>query len=468
MFGSEAFALALSSTGATEASCSGFRRPNDGKCSWNQKMGSRCRAQCPSKVTTSRRFVLNWKRLTCLGPRVLANCPDRQSPPCFPTEFREACENKSWPEGLEPDKAWEFLLNGYLAATELRWQRTLSEQHSPQTSRTCFDGLKIGDVLPEQRKQHDFHHFRTNFSNSPPNKISISANSVYVTVGFNDLRVLLDASIQEEATNIHFVGIDLNDFAVAKTLVIAAMLNDASIAVNEVLQVWYSSTWSRGTFSSFKRTVLALKPPAQKPGIRRLVDFWKSTAAPDLTRCRQEWLQYFASDARKWDACTIASLVRQQDRLAACRYFLTGDVWDEREESADQLEVGSITMWALPFGSLPLHNADSIFATMNLEDYLPVSDEAGSIVQLFVNDICKKLNSIRQLLVEGRLEIEIWQDELTLDSCQLISQISALSPAAISWSNLLTTQTLLHSMLWQQGVPHQAHLLRTTPIPWSG
>ena len=399
---------------------------------------------------------------------MLANCPDRQSPPCFPTEFREACENKSWPEGLEPDKAWEFLLNGYLAATELRWQRTLSEQHSPQTSRTCFDGLKIGDVLPEQRKQHDFHHFRTNFSNSPPNKISISANSVYVTVGFNDLRVLLDASTQEEATNIHFVGIDLNDFAVAKTLVIAAMLNDASIAVNEVLQVWYSSTWSRGTFSSFKRTVLALKPPAQKPGIRRLVDFWKSTAAPDLTRCRQEWLQYFASDARKWDACTIASLVRQQDRLAACRYFLTGDVWDEREESADQLEVGSITMWALPFGSLPLHNADSIFATMNLEDYLPVSDEAGSIVQLFVNDICKKLNSIRQLLVEGRLEIEIWQDELTLDSCQLISQISALSPAAISWSNLLTTQTLLHSMLWQQGVPHQAHLLRTTPIPWSG
>lgn len=215
------------------------------------------------------------------------------------------------------------------------------------------------------------------------------------------------------------------------------MLNDASIPVNHVLQVWYSSTWSKGTFSSFKRSVWALELPAQKPGIHQLVDFWKSAAAPDLTNCRREWLRYFVNDARKWDACTIASLVRQLDRLAACRYFLTGDVCDEREESADQLEVGSLTMWALPLGSLPLRNADSIFATMSLEDYLPVPEQADSIIQLFVNDISKKLNSIRQLLLEGRLEIEIWQDELTSDSCQLLSRISALSPAGISWSNLL-------------------------------
>ena len=71
-------------------------------------------------------------------------------------------------------------------------------------------------------------------------------------------------------------------------------------------------------------------------------------------------------------------------------------------KSLKLVDVGSMTMWALPPGySLPLHNADSIFATMNLEDYLPVPADEADMVQLFVHNVLKKLNHIRKLLLDA-------------------------------------------------------------------
>lgn len=369
--------------------------------------------------------------------------------PCFLQEFCDVCGTKSsWPQDICQKSASEFLLNGYMAATGLRWQRTLSGQHSPQTSKTCFASLQLGDLLPEQAKWHDFHTFRTNFSNSPPSKMSMRANGTYIGVGVNDLRLLLDASIEEGAVGMRFVGIDLNDFAVARSLVITAMLRNSDIPVTHILQVWYSSTWSWETVSSFKQTLSVMEFPKESSRVKQLLEFWKSAEAPDLRSSRQKWLNYFVSEERKWDACTVASFTRLQDRLAACKYFITGEVCDGKRERP---EVGSITMWAVPLDLdylLPLHNADSIFATMNLEDFLPVHAEAADIVQLFVKDVLKKLNFVRKLLLDGKLEIEIWQEEVVLANCQVIKRISALSPAGISWSNILdyTDVASFHSL----------------------
>lgn len=369
--------------------------------------------------------------------------------PCFLQEFCDVCGTKnSWPQDICQKSASEFLLNGYMAATGLRWQRTLSGQHSPQISKTCFASLQLGDLLPEQAKWHDFHTFRTNFSNSPPSKMSMCANGTYIGVGVNDLRLLLDASIEEGAVGMRFVGIDLNDFAVARSLVITAMLRNSDIPVTHILQVWYSSTWSWETVSSFKQTLSVMEFPKKSSRVKQLLEFWKSAEAPDLRSSRQKWLNYFVSEERKWDACTGASFTRLQDRLAACEYFITGEVCDGKGERP---EVGSITMWSVPLDLeylLPLHNADSIFATMNLEDFLPVHAEAADIVQLFVKDVLKKLNFVRKLLLDGKLEIEIWQEEVVLANCQVIKRISALSPAGISWSNILdyTDVASFHSL----------------------
>ena len=369
--------------------------------------------------------------------KLLPHEPDAPAAPCFPQEFCEACEMGSWPHCLDEESALQVLANGYAAAAKWRWKRILSGHDRSQASKVNFGGLQLGGVLPEYQKFHHFHCFRTNFSNSPPSKMYMSSNLAYVGIGFNDLRVLIDATIEEGASGVRFVGIDLNEFSVAKSMIIAAMLKDPGTAVNHVLQVWYSSTWSKGTLSSFKKAVLAIDASIHRPPVKQLLEFWKCAEAPDLRTCRQEWLNYFVSETRRYDASTIASFVQLRDRLAACKYFVTGEVGDE---SVEKMEVGSITMWALPAHfsvSLPLHNADSIFATMNLEDYLPVRPDGPDIIQSFVNDVLKKLEHIRALLVDGRLQIDIWQGEVTVGNCHLMHAISTLSPAGISWSNLL-------------------------------
>ena len=221
--------------------------------------------------------------------------------PCFLQEFCDVCGTKnSWPQDICQKSASEFLLNGYMAATGLRWQRTLSGQHSPQISKTCFASLQLGDLLPEQAKWHDFHTFSTNFSNSPPSKMSMCANGTYIGVGVNDLRLLLDASIEEGAVGMRFVGIDLNDFAVARSLVITAMLRNSDIPVTHILQVWYSSTWSWETVSSFKQTLSVMEFPKKSSRVKQLLEFWKSAEAPDLRSSRQKWLNYFVSEERKY------------------------------------------------------------------------------------------------------------------------------------------------------------------------
>lgn len=111
---------------------------------------------------------------------------------------------KSRPQSLSRESALEFLLNWLLAATELRWQRTLSGQHSLQTSKNSFDSLELGDLLPQHFKQHDVHNFRTNFSNSPPNKVSMSSNSTHAGIGFNDLRLLPNARIEKGWHSLHW------------------------------------------------------------------------------------------------------------------------------------------------------------------------------------------------------------------------------------------------------------------------
>jgi hypothetical protein len=295
------------------------KKINAGRCSWNAKTGAKCKALCLSKGCPEFQTTYMSRLLPC-------KLHGAVSAPCFPQEF---CDKmKSRPQSLSRESALEFLLNWLLAATELRWQRTLSGQHSLQTSKNSFDSLELGDLLPQHFKQHDVHNFRTNFSNS---------NSTHAGIGFNDLRLLPDARIEKGASGIRFTGIHLNDFSVTKALVIAAMLMDKNISANHILQVWYSSTWSKGTFSSFKKTMLAMEPPILRAGMKQFLEFWKSAEAPDLASCRQQWLQHFVSDERKWDACTIASLIRPCDQLAACKYFVTGEVCDE---SLEKPEVG--------------------------------------------------------------------------------------------------------------------------------
>ena len=269
-------------------------------------------------------------------------------------------------------------------------------------------------------------HVRTDFSNSPPSQATIPSGGTYVSVGFNDLRVLLDATWLDESSRVRFVGIDLNAIAVAKSSVIAEMLRDEAIPAHHVVQVWYSSTWSRPALASFKKALSDVKPWPKGSEVKRVLDFWKGGQPLELSQARGRWLDYFVGDERKPDGPAAAS-----------RYFVTGDLYNE--QSAEQPEMGSMTMW-LPAGFPPLHNADSIFATLRVEDYLPAMNQQGArinIVQLFVQGMLTKMSRVREHFVHGRLQVEFWQEAVTPSNEKLMQRISALSPLTMTWSNVL-------------------------------
>ena len=81
--------------------------------------------------------------------------------------------------------------------------------------------------------------------------------TTHVALGFNDLNSLVNGVWQpagEEAYSGRpgrWVGFEMNEFNVAKTLVVSRMIADESIPLEHVLQVWWSSVWTKEAHKSF-------------------------------------------------------------------------------------------------------------------------------------------------------------------------------------------------------------------------
>ena len=52
-----------------------------------------------------------------------------------------------------------------------------------------------------------------------------------------------------------WVGIEMNEFNVAKTLVVSRMIARSGVPLESVLQVWWSSVWTKETLKFFLDTV---------------------------------------------------------------------------------------------------------------------------------------------------------------------------------------------------------------------
>ena len=106
----------------------------------------------------------------------------------------------------------------------------------------------------------------SNFSNFPGRKDIFTWGTTHVAVGFNDLIVLLksrlagqsqdtlaaaDAGTSASGANFRFVGIDVSAYSVAKTKIIWNMLMDKSVPIFAIIEVWFSSTWTREALEYF-------------------------------------------------------------------------------------------------------------------------------------------------------------------------------------------------------------------------
>lgn len=381
--------------------------------------------------------------------------------PSFHVSYPKEC---GWPKAVDPVQAAQLLEAAYSNTANQPWMTA----HAMRTGdykfefedwrkRFGFSGLglerlrlvfeegrmfKPGDVLDKElgtdwTMQYD-HRIRNSFANCLNRKEILHLGTVHVAVGFNDLGTLLTADVRPAPDGyfgpLRFVGYEMNAFNVAKSQIIVTLLKDVQVPLTTVLQIWYSSAWSRAAEKAFRSAAGACAKNAPDE-VKTYLSHWISTASLPLEEARAKWLEYHDA-GRDWSA--VGCMTRHKDRMALCHYYLTGDVAHEVPDT------GSLAMWSVPAGAPPLEKGESAFNAVSTSDLQKeIGTKKGPDVMAALQHILLgRLQRLRNLLGSD-LQVDLRVGTLTPQAA-VVHEIAAMQPWTMSWSNLLDHSNLKH------------------------
>jgi hypothetical protein len=375
-------------------------------------------------------------------------CRDLSHRDC-PKIHMEYARDVGWAVGLDSSLAQKILYRAYLDSISHPWLvsllmvegkfvlepiQTLKRWHGPATAmlvEELGEPLQIGRIVDGTTEKCDGSMYdpaiRSMFVNAPCNPLArLNAGTVHISVGFNDLGELLSYPTSEDGEGaIHFVAIDISDFAVARSRVVQHMLSNPIIPIEHVFQVWYSAAWAADTLHSF---LTACKEVLVSSGerdrtMKSYIHCWLSEHPISAIESRKRWfsLMKLHSSANIASSC---SFHRKCDRNAILQYLFTGELVSSPKESSDNSNakrspsssrtnkkqkakpkpklVGSMTVWNVPPHSAPLEQ-DSVFNTITLETVLDNLRETENIVECIIRIKLDQLSILRTKLVQ-RLE----------------------------------------------------------------
>ena len=206
------------------------------------------------------------KMLKAFGPTFERECPN------FCDEY---CRTVGIPEGL--DKVWarKVLYCAFLDARMHPWftlstwrmgEAVLNEEDlmkrwhgTPPMEELRSGNVHFGKIIDRRQGAQPSYdtRIRSNYVNCPYRCEIMFFGTTHVALGFNDLNSLINGVWQPAAEVAYrgkpgrWVGFEMNEFNVAKTLIISQMIADVSIPLAHVLQVWWSSVWTKETHKSF-------------------------------------------------------------------------------------------------------------------------------------------------------------------------------------------------------------------------
>lgn len=308
-----------------------------------------------------------------------------------------------------------------------------------------FDSKReIGDVLhrPVVKYTMGVSVLHANFGNCPVcPKHTLRFGSTHVAVGFVDLGVLLDSKYLEQADNhesecLHFRGFEANEFSVAKSLVLWNMLCTEGTKACWVVQVWFSSVWSKRATNAFlaaARRVAGMESESTNSSVSKLPDevhsllkHWASSKGVGLKRLVKRRSQ---TSKESSDALYFA---HPEDRVEMLRYHLTGEFGLGGEE----LCSSSIVMFDCPTNCHKIEAA-SVFNTLTLSDIVSSDLYNGSYFQTAERVKEKRVETLMEYAKAGKIKIQLSLHALSLKSVVQIEEIAHLEPLSISWSNIL-------------------------------
>jgi hypothetical protein len=290
----------------------------------------------------------------------------------------------------------------------------------------------------------ELHH---SFSNAAVRPTVMAAGRTHVAVGFVDL-ASLSASIavsgygEEEASAASsptlWVGYEQSAYAVAKTAAIVAMMQRGA-SDDDVLQVWYSASWSAGARASFRAALQDLLSPACMH-VTGGLDGGGSSAIPaavlvflrhwtladvSLAAAREGWL-----DRQHGSLSFIGNFTRALDRHALCAYMLTGQLLRDAQ-------VGSVVMFGVPDALGAVAPDESCLQTVPFVELARAHSRATcDVVETCVRILRVRIVDLSRHVRRGTVVVQLRLATLTPEACALHSEIRKLRPHTLNWSNV--------------------------------
>lgn len=257
--------------------------------------------------------------------------------------------------------------------------------------------------------------------------------TTHVAVGFVDLSSLLYGTLYHlpgpnDRSPLLWVGYERSPYACAKTAVIARLFQD-SASEDDILQVWFSSSWSHSAHISFRKALSALLNAKFKGSVSpEVLAVWRHWQAHtvSLKQARELWLNDMGKDTSLANTY-IGNWKQRADRLALCSYLLTGEVLHG--------DVGSVTMFALP-EHMTRADQESFLSALPEKELWKSRHNSEDIVHAGLAVLRLKIRNLKRTFSLGEVEVEVRHDSVEPENVETLKSIAAMKPWTISWNNV--------------------------------
>lgn len=279
---------------------------------------------------------------------------------------------------------------------------------------------------------------RHSFSNNPYKTEVLHAGTTHVAVGFVDLGILFAAFLSSPPEGregpLHFFGVEMSAYSVAKTLVIWEMLKQTPTAtkdrknhIRSIAQVWFSTTWSKGTSGATKAALQSLsnasKSSSYHPEVKALLDHWLGLGSLPIPKTRS-----LHATSTTCARSFIGALERKIDRMAMAKYELTGDF-----ALGDTPLCGNSLTYDCPDGTAPLDTDETCFSALDWKELSKLLSPTTTIVDAAEAYVLSNVSKLAEWAINGTVTVELVCAKIE----DVVEDVSAARPWTMSWSNVL-------------------------------
>ena len=192
----------------------------------------------------------------------------------------------------------------------------------PEDINTVIKNLKLGDTFLATRTPRDNHYFRSYANYYTGIHTFSDDNNKIISVGV-DFTMFLHCKFENTKKQLVFEACDCSAYSVAKHLVLLRMMQQSCDSKN-ILQVWFSSGWSKNTRRDFFNAVQHVLPQDIDERVRKILVRWDPQNFEEEYWTQEDisemWLKHHPFTKNDM----FKTLIKKRDRIDAIKYFLCG------------------------------------------------------------------------------------------------------------------------------------------------